>query len=229
MRILALETSTQRGDVALLSSRHLVANGRLAADEMSSKMLVPTIHRLLSEANWRPDELELVAVGTGPGSFTGLRIGVMVAKTLAYTVGAEIVSVDTLRAIASHSKIESEPVWVVLDAQRKQLFSQPFQCEVGGDPIATEQRQLIDAEQWLSQLSEGQRITGPGLIKLQDRLPSFAALVDQTLWTPAAETVGRLALADYERGHRDDRWSLTPDYGRSSAAEEKLGRVQRRR
>ena len=227
MKILALETSTQRGDVSLIESGQLITNCCLGADEMSARMLVPTIKHLLWKANWSPQDLELVAVATGPGSFTGLRVGIMIAKTIAYAVGAEIVGVDTLRAIAAQAQIAPGTVWAILDAQRKQFFCQCFQCTDGVEPVAEEPRKLMDAERWLGQLAAGQRITGPGLKKFKNCLPDGVLVVDQSLWTPSAETVGNLATSAYLHGHRDDHWSLAPDYGRRSAAEEKLHRSNR--
>src|SRR5690606_6005893 len=104
MKILAFETSGLLGSVALLET----AEGKVVsaveretpADQRTARSLLPTTHRLLSDHGWRPADVELIAVTTGPGSFTGLRIGVVGAKTFAYAVGAKLVGVHTLAALA---------------------------------------------------------------------------------------------------------------------------------
>src|SRR5205823_153504 len=80
----------------------------------------------LATANWLPKEVELVAVTVGPGSFTGLRIGVTTAKAFAYAIGAEVVGVNTLDALAAQALPSPSPLWAILDAQRQELFAAKF-------------------------------------------------------------------------------------------------------
>ncbi len=100
MRILALETSGTSGSVAVLEGSSQVAQLILPPGQRSARSLVPTIQDLLGRVGWEMSQIGLVAVTSGPGSFTSLRIGVSTAKALAYAVGAEIIGVNTLGVIA---------------------------------------------------------------------------------------------------------------------------------
>jgi tRNA threonylcarbamoyladenosine biosynthesis protein TsaB len=220
---LALETSSLAGSVALLADDHLLAQQSLAAGR-STQTLAPAIDRLLKDAGLRPADLNLVAVTIGPGSFTGLRIGVTTAKTLAYAVGAQVLGLDTLEVIACQAPRESRELHVVLDAQRKELFLARFRWEED-QLVRLDESRIVAAETWLAELQPGSIVTGPGLARLEDRLPTRVQTVDLALRQPAAEAVGRLALRHYREGRRDDLWKLAPQYLRASAAEEKAGQV----
>jgi tRNA threonylcarbamoyl adenosine modification protein YeaZ len=87
------------------------------------------LKELLHEVDWCVESINLVVVAVGPGSFTGLRIGVTTAKTLAYAVGAEVIGVNTLAVIASQAPRSDTPLWVVIDAQRGELFAAKFDAE----------------------------------------------------------------------------------------------------
>jgi len=222
VRILALETSTQRGDIAILEDGLLVDQRRLDSSEMSAKSLIPAVSQALAAARLKSTDLDLLAVALGPGSFTGLRVGVTIAKTMAYTSNAAILGVDTLRAVAAGSQTDNGIVAAVIDAQRNQIFVQTFFCSAAGHAEPTGELTIKDVDSWLEDLPRDLPMTGPGLARIAPRLPTTVRVVDPTLWTPTAETVGRLARLDYERGVRHDHWSLTPRYGRPSAAEEKI-------
>ncbi len=228
MLTLALETSSLAGSVALLAADNLLSQHSLTAGR-SAQTLAPAIDRVLKDAGVRPAELKLVAVTVGPGSFTGLRIGVTTAKTLAYAVGAQVLGVDTLEVIAEQTKprpvagVPPEPngeLHAVLDAQRKELFLARF-CWQAGELVRLDENRIVAGEEWLAGLQPGWIVTGPGLARLEDCLPASVEAAPPALRQPMAETVGRVALAHYRGGRRDDLWKLAPKYLRASAAEEK--------
>src|SRR4029078_6236163 len=97
----------------------LIGQALLIGDERTAQVLAPTIQRLLAQAEWSPKSVELVAVTVGPGSFTGLRIGVTTAKAFAYAVGADVLGVNTLEALALLATPLASPLWTILDAQRQ--------------------------------------------------------------------------------------------------------------
>src|SRR5512138_2053042 len=99
-RILALETSGQTGSVALGTPAGVVAAERLPVDVRHAGELMPAVQRLLARQAWLADSLTDVFISIGPGSFTGLRIAVSVARTLAWSVGVRIVAVPTMHALA---------------------------------------------------------------------------------------------------------------------------------
>src|SRR5438105_3971142 len=122
MRILGVETSGSSGSVAVLDDEQLLATVALDPAQRTARTLAPAIRDLLTQVSWRPADVQLVAVTAGPGSFTGLRLGVTTAKTFAYAVGCQVLGVNTLEVIAAQTPRECSPLEIVLDAQRQQLF-----------------------------------------------------------------------------------------------------------
>ena len=170
----------------------------------------------------QPKQIGLVATTTGPGSFTGLRVGVTTAKTWAYATGAAVLGLSTLEVISRQTpdsmRSLSAEIHAVLDAQRKELFLGRFRAN-DGQRLAPDT--IVSADSWLAALAAGTIVTGSGLSKLVDRLPATVSLVPQSHWEPQAATIGQLAWQEHQRGRQDDLWKLAPVYLRPSYAEEK--------
>jgi tRNA threonylcarbamoyladenosine biosynthesis protein TsaB len=180
----------------------------------------------MSDVAWEPQVLDLIAVTVGPGSFTGLRIGVTTAKTLAYATNSETIGVNTLDVVASQAfqtNVDG-PLHVVMDAQRKQFFWATYERVATTAPRSQVRRlgaiEIIDQHAWSEARSPCDWVTGPGLRRLKDQ--AFTArVVDESLWSPNAVAVGQVALARFAEHGPDDLWQLVPRYYRRSAAEEK--------
>jgi tRNA threonylcarbamoyladenosine biosynthesis protein TsaB len=226
--VLALETSALAGSVALLRGDRLLVQRELDSTRRSAQTLAPALAELLATAGLTPKDVRLVATTVGPGSFTGLRVGVTTAKTFAYAVGAEVLGLNTLEVIAAQTPAEllagaGSEVQAVMDAQRKELFVGRFHS------AASNLRRLADdtiapLQTWLAGLQPGAIVTGPGLDRLESQLPAGVIAVEAALRQPQAATVGRLAWQAYQQGRRDDLWKLAPHYLRASAAEEKAAK-----
>ena len=147
---------------------------------------------MLSDAEWRPAELDLICVTTGPGSFTGLRIGVTTAKTLAYATRANVIGVHTLAAIAARVSEPYERLWTVVDAQRQELFVAEFRSGWQQDSNGIPDTRIVGVDDWLAELQPSDSVSGPPLEKLTERLPTGVRTVEPKLWAPDADTVGRL-------------------------------------
>lgn len=228
MRLLALETSGRIGSVALMERAGdawtTVREERLPVGERTARSLLPAIKGLLEELGWQPGELDLVGATTGPGSFTGLRIGVVTAKTIAYAIGAKLAGVHTLAALAEGVAPGTRRLWTILDAERGELFAAAFD---GGKPIIEQGLPTTDVaavERWLERLHPGDTVAGPPLAKLRDRLPCDVAVAEEAAWLPSAAAVGRLAASMLDRGELVAPLELVPNYYRKSAAEEKAAR-----
>ncbi len=194
----------------------------LSRETRSAQSLAPAVKELLAEQGWKPAELDAVGVTIGPGSFTGVRVGVTFAKVFCYAAGTQVVGLTTLEVIAAQAiEIEGE-LHVVLDAQRNDLFQQSFQI-AGGVATALSEPSVLSAETWLAQIagSKDLAVSGVGLTKHRDALPSNLRVVEERLWEPSAETVARISHRDFVGGRRDEVWKLSPLYLRASAAEEK--------
>jgi tRNA threonylcarbamoyladenosine biosynthesis protein TsaB len=221
MKILALETSSLTGTVAVLEDGRLLGERPFSPDQRTAQSFAPAIQAQLEAVDWSTQDVQLVAVTNGPGSFTGLRVGVTAAKTFAYAVGAELVAVNTLQTIAHQAPPDIADLWAVLNAQRKELFVARFQRAEDGTRRETASTRIVKGADWLEALSEPVAVTGTGLKPLLTKLPERVTVIDQSLWTPQASTVGQLGFHQYAQGQRDDLWKLVPLYLRKSAAEEK--------
>jgi tRNA threonylcarbamoyladenosine biosynthesis protein TsaB len=224
-RILAIESSGRHASVATLwgdaDGTRLVGQAFLSGDERTAQALAPAIQQLLAAAEWSPRSVELVAVTIGPGSFTGLRIGVTTAKAFAYGVGAEVLGINTLEALALQASPTGSPLWTILDAQRQELFAAKYMVDGQLTIRAVQETCIISQDAWLASLASGDRVSGPPLKRLMLRLPTGIEALPEQSWQPMANAVGELAWKNYQAGHRDDVWKLSPNYYRPSAAEEK--------
>ena len=221
MRILALETTENIGSVAASNDANLLAELQLDSQKRSAASLAPGIQTVLKTVGWQPEAVQLVAVTVGPGSFTGLRVGVTTAKIFAYAVGAKILGVDTLQTIAEAAPAEIASLSALVDAQRGEVAAQPFRRNPEGWMEPAGPQELLPIDAWLAQLTPGTAVAGPILEKLLHRLPDGVLALDSRFWRPRAGGVARLASWLFAAGRCDDVWSLVPRYSRRSAAEEK--------
>jgi tRNA threonylcarbamoyladenosine biosynthesis protein TsaB len=181
------------------------------------------LQALLADVGWSPRNVELVAVAFGPGSFTGLRIGVTTGKAFAYAAGAQVAAVETMDALAAQSGPGPASLWTTLDAQRQELFVAKFSLGEDG-PVRQQETRIMPQDAWLAALRAGDHVTGPPLGRLRPRLPTDVVALPEANWQPMAATVGQVAWRAFQQGQRDDVWKLAPKYIRPSAAEEKAAR-----
>lgn len=229
MKILAIETTERIGTVAAMHDGTLLCSRDLDHAQRSAQSLAPAIKALWDDVGWQPADIDLVAVVVGPGSFTGLRIGVTTAKMLAFCCEAEILGIDTLETIAAAAPPEVERLTAVIDAQRNEVVMQSFRRDADGwmapdldaDSSSPIPARLVDIDDWLKALPPDTVIAGPILKKFADDLPGGIATLTPELWRPTAANVARLATHHHAAGRRDDIWKLVPVYSRQSAAEEK--------
>jgi tRNA threonylcarbamoyladenosine biosynthesis protein TsaB len=226
MRILAIETIEKTGSVAVLDDNRVLVEKSLESARRSLQTLAPAIQEVLSDVGWKAVDVELVAVATGPGSFTGLRIGVTTAKTFAFATGAATLGVSAMAVLAARVPSDWQQFSIVIDAQREELFVADFTRADDGTPREETPTRIVSAKAWLESLSPDSRVSGPGLVKWHSQLPPDAIATEPHLWTPRASDVGRLAFEAYRRGERQDTLALVPQYLRRTAAEEQWERKQ---
>ena len=226
MRILAIETSTSRGSVALLdgassAGARPISVRKLPADRRTTKTFAPAMQELFEEAGWESSQIDVIGVTVGPGSFTGIRIGLTAAKSFAYVTGARVVALDTLRVIAEQAPSDARHVASILDAQRRQLFAALFEPDLLGTLRPVIKAHLTDLDPWRKSLPRGCTIIGDGIRLMGPGAFSDLVIADDEHWLPSAVTVGKLAQREAIAGVFHDFWSLSPVYLRASAAEEK--------
>jgi tRNA threonylcarbamoyladenosine biosynthesis protein TsaB len=188
----------------------------------SAQSLAPVVKEMLAEQGWQPHELSGMGVTIGPGSFTGVRVGVTFAKVFCYAANAPVVGLTTLEVLAYQAATGDRLLDVVLDAQRSDLFWQRFQIASSMAKALTEPR-VIASEVWLKEIAveDELSVTGAGLGKIRAALPQGLRVCEERLWGPTADAVAVLTHRAIESGRRDDVWKLSPVYLRASAAEEK--------
>src|SRR5882672_4316933 len=123
IRGLAIETSGRIGSVALAQDQATLGQKTFEHGLQHAARLVPAIDDLCKSAGWKPGDINEIYVSAGPGSFTGLRIGITLAKTLSFATGAKIVAVPTLDVLARNAPPDARDVLIVLDAKRDQIFT----------------------------------------------------------------------------------------------------------
>jgi tRNA threonylcarbamoyladenosine biosynthesis protein TsaB len=217
LRVLILETSARAGQVAVAEGGRVLAQRRLSETRRHGRDLAPAAAELLAERGWPPRSVGAVVVGRGPGSYTGLRVGIMSAKAFAYATGAKLFAIDTFAAVAAQAPDEARQVDVIGDAQQRNLYVQRFERSGDGWRPVTELT-VKPADEWLT--APAAWVSGPGVALVQDRLPTGSRAVGEAEREPHPGTLMRLALArpDLDRG--DDLWAVEPLYARPSSAEQ---------
>jgi tRNA threonylcarbamoyladenosine biosynthesis protein TsaB len=166
-----------------------------------------------------PRDIDAVIVSLGPGSYTGLRVGLMAAKAFAYATGCVLLGVPTFAAIAERAPVERSRLDVLADAQQDKIYVQPFERTDGcWHPLAP--LAVRRFTEWLAERDPSAWVSGPGLAKWEAHLPANARLVDVERRDADAASLLRLGLARFLAGERDDVWALEPLYLRPSSAEE---------
>ena len=132
MKLLAYDTSGEVLSVALFDGQKVVRELNEMSSVRHSTALAPAIQKLLRKARWNIKDLDCIAVGIGPGSFTGLRVGVTTAKTLAWALGKKLVGVSSLEALALEAGGGREGmIAVALDAKKGQVYAGTYRLRNG--------------------------------------------------------------------------------------------------
>ena len=219
-KILAIETSCRAGSIALAQGDELLAVERFQRNMRHVAELLPAVERQTEKLGWKANDLEEVYVSAGPGSFTGLRIGITVAKTLAQVCGVRIVAVPSIEVIAANAPANAPNVAVVLDAKRKQVFAGRFVRE-NGRLVNTLPACLIDPRQFVNESPRPLLLIGEGMKYHQEALKAEGVNVGgESLSWPRAEMVHRIGYAMANKGEFADPSTLTPIYLRRPEAEE---------
>jgi tRNA threonylcarbamoyladenosine biosynthesis protein TsaB len=223
-RLLIVETSGRMGQVALAKGTSLLAVRRLDEARRHARDLAPALADLLASLSWEPGDVDAVLVSRGPGSYTGLRIGIMSAKTFAFATGCTLLAIDTFAAIALQSPPEATRIDVLADAQQGKVYVQHYERTTEqAVPVPASPLRIEPFVDWLADPRRASAATGPGLRVYGSHLPSSMIVADPASWDPHPESLLQLGLPRFQANERDDVWSLEPLYLRASAAEQKWG------
>lgn len=227
MLTLGVETSGSAGSVALVEAGQVLDSATLSqTGRRHARTLVSELQSLFARCGRRPAECDCVAVSIGPGSFTGLRVGVVCAKTVAYAVGCQVVAVDTLEAIAAGAPAGEHQVVALIDAMRGDVFHAHF-VRRGDAWVRDVAIRLGPWRELAQQEIPGCALTGPALTAIPVTDWPARRLSPED-WQPTAAAVARIGERQARLGDTTDLWKLEPLYIRKSAAEEQAERAASR-
>ncbi len=243
MKILAMETFSKEFSIALLEEAQVIyavsseefAKSRPPGTDGSTSLLVPMIESGFHQAGWHARDLDLIVLPVGPGSFTGLRVGVVTAKAFSFVHQTPLIGVNSLEVIAAKTAAEFQGLAsdlpkrefrIAINAQRQQLFCGRFEFQAHWRLKQFGETTIEDRTAWLDSLKANDVVSGSGLKPLLDSLEQLRASRDvniapENCWSPTAVEVGHVGRQYFEAGRRDDPWAMLPVYYRPSAAEEK--------
>lgn len=220
-RLLLLETSGRAGFVAVAEGESLRGQRRLDEARRHARDLAPATAAVLAEQGWRPRDLDAVFVSRGPGSYTGLRVGLASAQALAYAVGCAVVAVDTFDVLAHPAPAEARSVAVLADAQQDRLYVQWFARQSAAVCRAVAPLQILLTAEFIGQCDREAWLTGPALHAYSERLSADFRLLAKERWDPTVASLLAVGLPRYLGGERTDWRQLEPLYARLSEAERK--------
>lgn len=211
MKVLAIETSSTRGSVALLEDDRVLAQCDFAEDAKHGRDLLPCVDKVTGGNN---AGIDLVAVSGGPGSFTGLRVGLAFAKIFCIESGIPLVSVSSLDVIAENVT-DAASLCVIVDARLGHVYAAIYDAghnKIFGDEIAT-------PEAIAAKLAQDMLVTGDGLKRYRDLFAASARVLDdEKTWRPLAVNVGKLGRLKFLKNGSEDPRSIVPRYlGRPQA------------
>ncbi len=223
MLTLIIDTSTERPAVGLSDAVGRIRAFEPTAPRRHGRDLIPSIQGLMRSESRAVQDLDVIGVGVGPGSYTGLRIGLTAAKVLAYASKAVLVPFDSLEAVAQNASEDALKVVVVADAQRSDVYSAEFLRQAPGGPLRMSlPSRVVPGVVWAGELQEETVVLGPALASPRVRalLPSHVRYDESIPSTPRAEKILGMVQRLWSDGRRGDLWTLEPNYLRRSAAED---------
>lgn len=197
MNILAIDTATDFISVAYSSSKGILEE-TIFAPKTHSEILPSVVARILKEADARISDIQLVAVSVGPGSYTGLRVGIAFAQGFCLQNGIKISPVGTLDAMAMRTEKPGNSVAPILDARSGKIYSAIFDTSIF-PPQTIVPPKTFNIDEFLSlNLAKDTIITGTGLLTLKERFQEHGlTIADEKYWPPSAEKIA--ILAEYQK------------------------------
>jgi len=223
MKVVGIETSGLIGNIAVCDGSTVVGKKTYGKNFSHGKEIVSSLKSIFNEIKWEPNDIDLIAVSIGPGSYTGLRIGVTCAKTLAYGLGKPVIDVPTLDVLVENVRDNNaKTICPVIDAKRKSVYACIY------DRNNNENRRITDfliisPDGLIDMLPESTLIFGDGIAPYKDIFSQkdLAIVEDEKLGIADAANVAGLGMERYEQGMRCEINALAPLYLRKSEAEER--------
>ncbi len=209
--ILNIETSTKNCSVSLAKNGEVIAIKELNNGNYShAEMLHPLIKEVLDESKLSMEQIDAVAVSKGPGSYTGLRIGVSAAKGLSFSLQKPLISIDTLTSLSHSISINEGLIVPMLDARRMEVYSAIFNPKK--EQIRAIKAEIIDTTSFLDYLQTNTMyFLGDGAQKCKELIShKNAVFIDDTF--PSAREMAKLSFHKYKLNDEEDVAYFEPFY-----------------
>lgn len=209
MKILAIDTSTKYLSIAVMKDERVVARFHRCAAMRHSRLLIPTVKRLLARARLKLPMIDLFCISAGPGSFTGLRIGVTAVKALTFACKKPAVAVPTLDVIAYNARTRPGIIVPILDARKQKVYAAIY-CSDGASIKRLSRHLLLPAGDVMAML---RRFKDEAVTFLGDGIPKEG--VDGAIvadWYPCAMSVGLLGAELFRKRKTVTAQRLEPLY-----------------
>lgn len=218
MLVLGLDTSTSTGSIALLSDKGPVGERIFKPGLRHSETLLPTILEMIKEHHLTLEDINLISVGSGPGSFTGLRIGLSLAKGICLVTGAKLVGVSSLQAIAWSFRGRNLPVCATIDARRNQVYAAIFSDS--GERLTDDM--VMNPEELQKKIESKTILAGSGVREhfnvFKDLLGEKAEFCPEERDHPMGSAVAQLGRIKFNECGPDESATLAPTYVRKPDA-----------
>jgi tRNA threonylcarbamoyladenosine biosynthesis protein TsaB len=230
MKILAVDTATNSCSVAVTKPFSVLAETTRVSTETHSKHLLTMIAQTLEQAGASLNEMDGFAVTRGPGSFTGLRIGLSVVKGLAMATGKPVVGVSSLKALAFPFLMTSQMICVMIDARKSEVYMAGYRYQFTPERepylMCEIPEQVLSPDRALAALHEPCLFVGSGAAVYHQKIrDDLLAAGQSALFAPScmnvvrASAVAQLGLTDFRKNHIEHIATLKPHYIRKSDAE----------
>ncbi|MCX7920250.1 MAG: tRNA (adenosine(37)-N6)-threonylcarbamoyltransferase complex dimerization subunit type 1 TsaB [bacterium] len=222
MLVLGIDTSTTTGGVAIVNDTYVLANYQLDLTVTHSARLFPALDTIFHNTQLTIQDINGIAVAIGPGSFTGLRIGVMAAKSLAVLNRLPLIGISTLSALAFPLSLTNRAICSILDASRGEVYAAVYQAHNGHlDTIMKDT--VIPLQNLLNHITFPCIFSGNGVRKFRNdilvKLGNYASFAPTNLQMVLPSSVAELGLQKLRVGIQDDPLKLEPHYLRRPEAE----------
>ena len=219
MKILAMDTSSVNATVAVSDEFRVLGEYTISNDRAHSQIIMPMLEDVLKHCALTVKDIDVFAVAIGPGSFTGLRIGMSAMKTLAQALNKPIIGVSSLDAVAASFYNNESYICPIFDARRNEVYNALYQ---NGTKIVNDR--VSDFDELLIELSDKNVIfAGDAILKYGDRINSFNKenwhIAPVNLSMQRASSVAAVACERINKNQYDNLYDLTPIYLRLSQAE----------
>lgn len=229
MNILAIDTSNLPLSVAVVNNEKVLGEWTLNVERNHSIRLMPAIRSLLEEVRLSAKEIDLFVVARGPGSYTGVRIGVTTAKSLAWAVGKPLVGVSSLQVLAHQIPFFDGVIVPLFDARRGRFYASVYEWQ-NGELLEVVPEQVLHKDDLVRVLAEcnanvlflGDDV-GMQQVYLAEALKEKARFLSPAYHIPRAAHLAQLGYKLYEQGHTEDI-TFAPTYLQATEAEVNLGR-----